>query len=84
MAYMSKTRSSGLQRVVWSLVSLVMLWILFFVFEETIDVVDNNVTNTGKFGNSIDLLNALPEIIGLIGSLFLIINIFKGFKQLSL
>lgn len=80
--YFSRKKVSGMQRVIRGLVSLVTLWVLMYAFEKILNVVDDYVTNTGQFGQAIDLLKNLPQILGILASIFLIMDVVQGFRQM--
>lgn len=91
ISYMAGTRRSswgsnqvqGLQKVVTGFVGLITLWLLMYVFEQVIVVVQPLINDSTTFSGAVTLLDALPNIIGLLGGIFLIMYVISGFRQVK-
>lgn len=86
----------GLARVITGLIALVILWILMYAFQLIIKIFagEPNSSNpsqylggflntSGQFGQSVTLLQNLPQIIGVIAGIFIVVYIVSGFRQMK-
>ena len=80
----SGNQVKGMQKVITGLVGLITLWLLFYVFDSVIGALfDLGVNESTHFDGAATLITALPEIIGLLGGIFLIMYVISGFKDIK-